>query len=51
MKEGDRVSWRSINQDFTGIVVGFHGHDAVVELIQRPGKVVLLSDNDKKPKK
>ena len=51
MKEGDHVFWRSINQDFEGVVVGFHGGCAVVEIIQRPGKVVLLSTNDKNTKK
>lgn len=40
---GDRVSWSSINRDYTGTVTGFFRAFAVVK-IDGTGKTVLLQN-------
>ena len=40
---GDKVSWRSINRDFTGVVEGYRGPFAVVR-IDGSGKYILLGN-------
>lgn len=44
---GDKVSWKSINKDYTGVVEGYHGPFAVVR-IDGSGKQILLGDKPKK---
>ena len=47
---GDKVSWRSINRDFTGVVEGYRGPFAVVR-IDGSGKYTLLDNRINKPAK
>ena len=48
MTIGDRVSWRSLNRDYTGTVVGFHRCWAVVELPNGKRSLVYDKERDKK---
>ena len=47
---GDKVSWRSINRDFTGVVEGYRGPFAVVR-IDGSGKHTILDNRINKPAK
>lgn len=47
---GDKVSWRSINLNFTGVVEGYNGPFAVVR-IDGSGKYILLDNRTNKPAK
>lgn len=49
-KVGERVSWRSINRDFTGVVKGFYKSFAVVA-IDGSGKRTLLDNRNQKKTK
>lgn len=49
-KIGDKVSWHSINADYTGEVVGFHGPFAVVR-IDGNGKSILIQNEPIKTEK
>ena len=42
-KQGERVTWRGINRDYTGVVDGFFGAFAVVR-VEQSGKAVLLAN-------
>ena len=42
-KQGERVTWRGINRDYTGVVDGFFGAFAVVR-VDQSGKAVLLAN-------
>lgn len=42
-KQGERVTWRGINRDYTGVVEGFFGAFAVVR-VDQSGKAVLLAN-------
>lgn len=47
MSIGERVSWKSINKDYTGIVTGFFRDFAVVR-IDGSSKSVLLQNKQSK---
>lgn len=47
---GDKASWRSVNRDYTGVIVGFHGNFAIAR-INGSGKSVLLQNKPLTPKK
>ena len=49
MKIGERVTWRGLNREYSGTVVGFFREWAVVELPN--GKRVLLDNKPKEEKK
>ena len=44
---GERVSWRGMNRDYTGVVTGYHGPFAVVR-IDGSAKCVLLQNEEPK---
>lgn len=47
---GDKASWQSLNRAYTGEVVGFYGHFAVVK-IDGSGKTMLLDNRQPTTKK
>ena len=49
MTIGERVTWRGLNREHSGTVVGFYREWAVVELPN--GKRVLLDNKPKEEKK
>ena len=49
MTIGERVTWRGLNREYCGTVVGFYREWAVVELPN--GKRVLLDNKPKEEKK
>lgn len=49
MTIGERVTWRGLNREYCGTVVGFYREWAVVEL--PTGKRVLLDNKPKEEKK
>lgn len=46
-KQGERVFWKAINRDYSGVVVGFHGPFAIVR-IDGSTKIVLIGGPQKK---
>ena len=46
---GQQVSWRGINRDYTGVIVGFFGPYAIAR-IDGTGKSMLLGEVPKKQK-
>ena len=46
---GDRVSWRSLNRDYTGEITGYHGPFAIAR-IDGSTKSVLLQNETLNPK-
>lgn len=48
MQIGQRVSWRSLNLDYTGEVVGFSRGFAVAR-IDGSGKSVLIGEQENQP--
>ena len=48
-KIGERVTWKAINRNYTGVVVGFYKDFAVVE-IDGSGKRTLLDNRNQKTK-
>ena len=42
-KQGDRVFWKAINRNYSGVVVGFHGPFAIVR-IDNSNKVILYGE-------
>lgn len=47
---GQQVSWRGINRDYTGVIVGFFGPYAIAR-IDGTGKSMLLQNEPFTPKK
>lgn len=48
MTIGDRVSWRSLNREYTGVVTGFRRDFAVVRIDGSEKSVLLNNKKDTK---